>query len=34
MSFGEAIDPNQYTTADLTKKCYDAINSKTKELGG
>lgn len=34
MSFGEAIDPNQYTTADLTKKCYDSINAKTKELGG
>lgn len=34
MTFGSPINPNDYNVKDLTEKCYDIINSRTKELGG
>jgi len=34
MSFGKAIDPKDYSVAELTDMCYDIINEKTKSFGG
>lgn len=34
MSFEKAIDPKNYSVAELKDMCYDIINDKTKSFGG
>ncbi|QIV96774.1 1-acyl-sn-glycerol-3-phosphate acyltransferase [Allofrancisella inopinata] len=34
MSFEPAIDPKAYNVSELTDKCYEIINTKTKSFGG
>jgi 1-acyl-sn-glycerol-3-phosphate acyltransferase len=34
MAFGKAIDPKDYSVAELTDHCYDIITEQTKAYGG